>query len=191
MAEEGTTGVEERIKKIAEARDAAKAEAAELKARLATLEGELAPLKALGTKYETERTGWARERAFLAAGVTDPEAQEIAALFHGRIPEAERPALDAWLGSIKADPSKAPKALQPYLAPPAPPAPQGGQAPPPPPTQGAPPTVVRPTETTPSAGLVVSADAISAAAAKALRTGDWKEYDALKASVESEYAAKR
>jgi hypothetical protein len=61
-----------------------------VRAKLAALEGEIAPLKAVATRYETEAKAWATERTFLEAGFVDAEAREIALLFHGRIPSVRR-----------------------------------------------------------------------------------------------------
>ena len=59
----------------------------------------------------------AREEATLArAGWTDPEAVELARLYHGKLPEESRPDLVGWLGQLRTDPGKAPKALTPWLA---------------------------------------------------------------------------
>lgn len=71
---------------------------------------------AKAAQLERELTG-AREEATLArAGWTDPEAVELARLYHGKLPEESRPDLVGWLGQLRADPSKAPKALTPWLA---------------------------------------------------------------------------
>ena len=195
MGEESAEGVEERIRKVAAARDTARAEAAELRAKVATLEGELAPLRLVATKYEAESKAWAAERTFLEVGVVDPEARELAAWAHGRIPEAERPELGAWLKTIKADPSKAPRALQPYFAPANAAATNNAANTPAVGAGGAsggatasnatanPAPVTRPLETAPAAGGAVTAEAIRAAAAEASRTGNWATYDALKARV--------
>lgn len=144
-------------------------------------------MKAGATKFETERATWARERVFLEVGLSDPEAREIATMLHGRLPEEGRPDLGTWLKTAKGDPTKAPKALQPYLggpppaANPAPPAPGAN-----PPPAGNPPPAPPRVETSPSAGNVVSADAIRAAAQQAARTGDWRTYEGLKAQVDAE-----
>ena len=55
----------------------------------------------------------------IAAGKLASMAQDIARILHERIPEAERPELGTWLQDLRADPSKAPKALAPYLGAPA------------------------------------------------------------------------
>ena len=71
---------------------------------------------AKAAQLERELTG-AREEATLArAGWTDPEAVELARLYHGKLPEESRPDLVGWLGQLRSDPSKAPKALTPWLA---------------------------------------------------------------------------
>ena len=71
---------------------------------------------AKAAQLERELTG-AREEATLArAGWTDPEAVELARLYHGKLPEESRPDLVGWLGQLRSDPGKAPKALTPWLA---------------------------------------------------------------------------
>jgi hypothetical protein len=71
---------------------------------------------AKAAQLERELTG-AREEATLArAGWTDPEAVELARLYHSKLPEESRPDLVGWLGQMRADPGKAPKALTPWLA---------------------------------------------------------------------------
>ena len=71
---------------------------------------------AKAAQLERELTG-AREEATLArAGWTDPEAVELARLYHGKLPEESRPDLVGWLGQLRSDPNKAPKALTPWLA---------------------------------------------------------------------------
>jgi hypothetical protein len=71
---------------------------------------------AKAAQLERELTG-AREEATLArAGWTDPEAVELARLYHNKLPEESRPDLVGWLGQLRSDPGKAPKALTPWLA---------------------------------------------------------------------------
>jgi hypothetical protein len=71
---------------------------------------------AKAAQLERELTG-AREEATLArAGWTDPEAVELARLYHGKLPEESRPDLVGWLGQLRSDPGKAPRALTPWLA---------------------------------------------------------------------------
>ena len=190
MAEE-SEGVEARVAKLAEARDQARATAAELRARVTQLETEMAPLRSASEALAAERASWARERAFLGVGLVDTEAQDVATLVHSRIPEAERPPLDVWLRELRADPAKAPKALAPYLAPAqsttagasAQSAAAGSAG-----SAGSTAATKRAesVETTASAGPSVTAAAIKAAAAEGLRTGDWSAYNALKAQLQTE-----
>lgn len=152
------------------------------------LETEMAPLRSASEALAAERAAWTRERAFLGVGLVDTEAQDVAALVHSRIPEAERPPLDVWLRELRADPSKAPKALAPYLSP-AQSAAAGTS------TQAAGASTAgsaaatkraESVETTASAGPSVTAAAIKAAAAEGLRTNDWTAYNALKAQLRTE-----
>lgn len=143
------------------------------------METEATPLREKASRYDTESKAWATERAFLAVGLTDAEGQDIARILYERIPEAERPPLETWIKEIKADPSKAPKALAPYLAAGA----ANATA-----TNAAAGTVTKTpavprVESTPAAGVQVTDKSISDAYKEALRTGDWKPYEALKASV--------
>lgn len=187
MAEETLEGLQERIRKQGEAKARAETEAAELRTKVAALEGELAPLKTVAARYEADSKAWASEKAFLAVGLVDPEAQDIARVYHERIPEAERPALDVWLKSVKADPAKAPRGLAPFLSAPGATGAAAGATPP---AAGRP--IVPPrVETAPAAGVAVSAEAIRAAYQQAMRTGDWKPYDGLKAQLHSERAQGR
>ena len=100
-------------------------------ARAVTLEAQLADIQAqaaaagtlqerlaeLTTTLETERTTRATERTLLEAGLTDPEAWDVATFLHGRLAADDRPELGAWLATAKAAPGEAPKALRPYLGP--------------------------------------------------------------------------
>lgn len=82
-------------------------------ASVATLEQQLAQSRAkLASVEETAE--------IYKHGVTDPEAVTVARALHAALPEDGRPALPAWLGALKGDPTKAPKALQPYFAQPVP-----------------------------------------------------------------------
>ena len=93
--------------------------------RVAAMEAELAPYKELDSKYKelearhtAAQSEWQSERALLRAGLSDPEAMDVAKLLFSRIPEADRPegGIESWLSEIKKDPSKGPKALQPFFA---------------------------------------------------------------------------
>lgn len=178
-AQETIAGLKARLKRLAAARDEAKAEAAELRTERDGLKAEIDPLRGLKSRYEAEKSAWEADRTFLTAGITDQEARDLAIWAHGRLPEAERPPLGEWIATLKADPSKAPKALAPYLAVEPP------NAPPPP--AGAPPPVLPPrSETTARAGQAVTPEAIRAAIQTGRTTGDWKPYEALKGAVFAE-----
>jgi hypothetical protein len=149
------------------------------------MEAEATPLRERAGKADADAKAWATERSFLEVGLSDPEARDIAALLHGKIPEGDRPPLADWLRAVKADPAKAPRALAPYLGTAtkaeAGPAPAAGTRPVTPP---APATKI---ETTPAAGVAVSAEAIRAAA----KRGDWKTFDALRAQLDAEKGGAR
>lgn len=99
--------------------------------RITELEGELVDLRPkaqnneqlnkriadLEKAHKLEKEGWSLEKAAMGAGITDPEGIDVARLLHGRLPEQGRPTIDAWLTDLRKDPTKAPKPLQPYLAP--------------------------------------------------------------------------
>lgn len=125
-------------------------------------------------------------------GLSDPDAQLVARTFHERIPEAERPPLGDWLSTIKADPSKAPKALTPYLGAPAPgSAPAANPATPAPAAGGVrvagAPVLPRSQESHASAGAPVTKEVIATAYRNAVRSGDWTQYDALQSAVLAEH----
>lgn len=63
--------------------------------------------------------GWVETKSIYQAGLTDADGIDVARMFHGKLPESERPAIGEWLESLKADPSTAPRALAPYLGKPA------------------------------------------------------------------------
>lgn len=148
------------------------------------MEAEAAQIREKASRYDVESKAWATERAFLAVGLTDAEGQDIARILYERIPEAERPPLETWIKEIKADPSKAPRALAPYLAAGAANAAATNTAAANAAAGTATKTPVVPrVESTPAAGVQVTDKSISDAYKEALRTGDWKPYEALKASV--------
>lgn len=155
------------------------------------MEVDTAPIREKAQRYDTESRAWASERVFLSVGLTDPEGQDIARILHERIPEAERPAFDVWMKEIKADPSKAPRALAPYLDTSSSTSNTTATA-----TatasatntsnqQNRQTTTTR-VETSPGAGAHVTPDAIRRAAQDAARSGDWSTYEALKKQVDSE-----
>lgn len=120
----------------------------------------------------------------------DADARDVTRLLHGRLPEKERPELLDWVSGLRSDPTKAPRALQPYLAPrdaakpePKAEAPAAGApaaAPAAQPAQGLPRSApAAQPGGTPAAGGAVTAEAISAAIDKARRTGNWTEYNTM------------
>lgn len=155
-------------KEQAESHKAKAGEAQTLAARIAELEATHAKAAA----------SWAEERAFIASGLGgDQEAMDVARFAYSRLPdtaEAPRPELGAWLAEIKADPTKAPRALHGYLQAPAPAAPTGPAVPKPVVGTGRPPAT--------DGG--VNAQAIREATAQAQRSGDWSTFDALTAAFE-------
>jgi hypothetical protein len=75
----------------------------------------LAALEATAAEYETAKGTWAQREAMYQAGITDPEAIEIAQFLHGKMPKSTRPPLGELAKQWKADPSKAPPAMREYL----------------------------------------------------------------------------
>lgn len=63
----------------------------------------------------TARTSWEEEKSFLSSGITDAEAIDVARLFYGRLEAKPEGGIGAWLADLRADPTKAPKALAAYL----------------------------------------------------------------------------
>ena len=137
--------------------------------------------KAWADKVEAERAAWESERAFLRVGLTDEDGQAVAETLWNRIPKDKRPdgGMAAWLAALKADPTTAPKALQPYLGDGAP----GTQEPPDKRRPGPPPT---PSERPPPDGGVVTAEAIKEATERARISGDWSEVHKLNAALQAE-----
>lgn len=85
----------------------------ELAAKVANWEKKFSDLEA--THKAAELT-WVRERTFMARGLVDPEGQAVAEALYGRLPEKDRPALDAWMDGWKTDDAdNTPAALRHYL----------------------------------------------------------------------------
>lgn len=184
-----------RLREETSAKRAAMARAAELEAELAVLSKRASTADTLAKQLEEERTrystafsSWEAERAVYQLGITDPEAIEVARHLHGRLPEQGRPALADWLRSAKEDPSKAPRALVPYLAQPAPAGPAASAAastaaPAPSPSPSAA-SSQRPGATAPAAAATqLDAGQIRALYQEAARTGDWSKWDAVRSSI--------
>ena len=133
-------------------------------------------LAELQGKYEGDRTAWQTERAAWSAGITDDEGVDVARTLYNRLPKTDRPAFGDWLTSLKSDPSKAPRSLQPYLG--APPSVEPAQG------RGLPRsnagTVAQPTG--PAFDSGVSLDALRAARAE-LAKGNEAPYRALRPAL--------
>lgn len=78
-----------------------------------TLAAEVKRLKAeLAGKDEQHAT----ERSLFSAGLTDPDELELVKFAHGRLPEKDRPKLSEWVDSLRKDPTKAPKLIEPIAS---------------------------------------------------------------------------
>lgn len=164
---------------------AAQERVAELEQQIAKVEQRAATADLLGKQLDEMRgqftsatAAWETERAVYQLGIIDGEAIEVARHLHQRLPEANRPALPDWLRAVKDDPSKAPKALQPYLAQPSAAPAQSTAAPVPPPQVTAAAThAQRPAPTAPAAGSgAMDAAQIRALREECARTGDWSKW---------------
>jgi hypothetical protein len=164
-----------RLDEVIAQRDAAKAEAERLGSRVAELEP-------LGS-----RVGVLEQDLQLAGlGLVDEEARKVARLFHGTLPEADRPELHAWVQHLRADPTAAPRGLQPYLAPASTPAPAGGPQPAPTPPAAPP---AQPQPAPPSSG--VSEDQLRVLRERYQRTRSPSDGKALEAAIAQNVKARR
>ena len=133
--------------------------------------------------WKKKEATWLEERAALAHGLTDPEAQVVARTLYGQLAEKDRPAFGDWLGGLKADPTKAPRSLAPWLTPPA-----GSGA-------GASGQAAATTRSAPAGGQQSDAAggsaggasltdaAIDAVIDRCRRANDWTEYDKIRDQV--------
>lgn len=100
---------------------------------LAALQARIAQFEA---QLQEKESAWGMERELLRSGVLDPEAQEVARLFHGKLApgaDGKRPSISQWLANREG----LPKAVAAYLPTPQVQqvqvhAPQAGAAPQPP-----------------------------------------------------------
>lgn len=114
------------------------AERRELRARLATLESQVASGDEWKGKAETaaatlaqREAEWGDERAMLKAGLHDDEARDVARTLYRRLPDADRPpTIGDWIATWGAEGGAPPRAMAAYLGGTTPP--PGGQRPPPP-----------------------------------------------------------
>lgn len=144
-------------------------------------------------KHAVERGGWDEERGIYQSGLTDPEAIDVAKHLYSKMPEAGRPALGEWVKGFTADPTKAPRALSPYLAKPADAEPKPAAYPEP----KAAPNKAAVAEGNGAGAVQGGAERASgsrkwthaetrAMRDEAVRTGDWKQWEATKAERESQ-----
>ena len=162
----------ERVRYLSEQRKADKAEIAKLREQidgLAKTHLPIAEVDRLRGSWDSERQAWDAERAVYQIGITDPEAIEVARTLHSRLPEKDRPPLPDWLRSVKEDPSKAPKALTPYLTQPAAAAQPAAQPAARQSTAG--------TTTTGASSSALTADQVRELQRRAVDSGDWSEWD--------------
>lgn len=184
---------ETRLKRQAQERVAELEQAiSKLEQRVATTDLLSKQLEETRAKYTADATSWETERSVYQLGIVDGEAIEVARHLHGRLPEQGRPTLADWLREAKADPAKAPKALQPYLAAPAAPAPAptAQQAPAAPMATATAQAAQRPGTTAPAAGQGrMDAAQIRQLREECARTGDWSRWreaqPAIRASLGS------
>jgi len=94
--------------------------------RLKTLEAQaaapnerLTSLEATAATLQAERDALAARVELMRHGIDDDDGAEVVRALYSRLPAENRPKLGDWLGTLKADPTKMPKPLAPYLAPPA------------------------------------------------------------------------
>ena len=182
---------ETRLKRQAQERVAELEQAmAKLEQRVATTDLLSKQLEEVRAKYTADSTAWETERSVYQLGIVDTEAIDVARHFHGRLPEQGRPPLAEWLRAVKEDPSKAPRALVPYLqsAPSAAPtAPAPAASTPAPPAPSPSPSAAssqRPGVTAPAAATTqLDAGQIRALYQEAARTGDWSKWDAIRSSI--------
>lgn len=175
-----------RLREETAARDAARAEVATLRTELETLKkggsSDLVKAQAELDGWRKKEATWLEERAALSHGLTDPEAQVVARTLYGQLAEKDRPAFGDWLGGLKADPTKAPRSLAPWLTPLAGTgAGASGQAAT---TRSAPAGGQQPDAAGGSAGGASLTDAaIDAVIDRCKRSNDWTEYDKIRDQV--------
>lgn len=176
-----------RVREEADAKRAALARVADLEAKLQAEQEKTRRLPELEAQIATLKTEWETERGLWSLGFADEEGIEVARTLHARLPEEGRPSLVEWLTQAKAEPSKAPRALQPYLAAGADSAPSRS-APVPPRATGA-----APAAAAGSAGSapVYSPEQIREMRERAVKTGDWSEWNQAKPHILGALAHRR
>jgi len=110
---------DERFQAVVAERNKLRDQLAEAKSQMQTLTERAATADTLAqslTKLEQqlkdEKASRAKESGLFEAGLTDPEDREMAEYHYAKLPGEGRPEIGDWLKQLKADPSKAPKALR-------------------------------------------------------------------------------
>jgi hypothetical protein len=167
----------ERFQEVNGERTQFKAERDQLQAQVAELEARAAQAEKVQQAFDAYKQQAADDLVLAELGV-DGSGRKVARTLFQDVPEAERPegGLQAWVRSMREDPTAAPRPMRPYFdasPAPAPAPPQGSPSPPPDPASGA---SGSPPSTTQGE---VSAEAIRAAREKGARTGDWTTFRKL------------
>lgn len=144
---------------------------------------ELAKAKDELDGWKKKEAAWLEERALVAHGLTDPEAQVVARTLFNQLDPKDRPAdVGAWVAGHKADPTKAPRSLTPWLSPSGAGASGDGQTKAA--ERAAPAGGQRPDAGGGSAGAGSLTDAaIDAVIDRCKRSNDWAEYDKIRDQV--------
>lgn len=142
---------------------------------LAALQAKIAAFEA---QLQEKEQSWNQERELLRSGVLDPEAQEVARLFYGKVQpdsEGKKPSLSGWL----AQRDQLPKAVAAYL-----PQPQVQQSQAPAPQAGAAPQAPAPVRLPDSdRGAGAAPQASSAFSPTAIKSLSPDEYKASRAAI--------
>lgn len=104
-----------RFSAVIRERNEARREIATLREQAGQVEALTGRIQHLEEQHQAAAATWEEERGLMAAGLTDPEAIDVARLLHGRLPEEGRPTLGEWVGQLRESPDKAPRALAGYL----------------------------------------------------------------------------
>jgi hypothetical protein len=155
-------------------------ELADLRKKAATVDTLTGQIDQLTRAHAAEKTAWETDRSIYQSGFTDAEGLDVARHLHSRLPEKDRPPLPDWLKALQSDPTKAPRALAPYLGrPQTPPAGQPPAASPPKLPAGQPPAGQ------PAIGSQITAGQLRELYQAAQRTGDWSKYKAAREAMDA------
>ena len=158
-----------RFAKVNAARKEAVARAKQFEADAKEVPGLRTQLEQLQTTYTTDKESWEQRFALVEAGLSDTEGQEVARMLYGRLPAEGKPAsIGEWVTGLKAEGATVPKALGGYLT--------GATSKAPPPTPGS-------GGNQPPAANNLTPDQIRTIREKAVKTGDWTEWNRVKGSL--------